>query len=263
MRFLGILLILLSILIQANNKPSWCNHARLYVEKRICIDPELMNLESELLSAYRFTRDRLSKNQQKILRHNQSRWIKTRNKTCDGKSNLCIKKFYVRRIEELENSIANKKKSHITDIIDQFKNATYKNIEKYPITLTDGEWLQNDSTGLIYNSVKFSEILLSGDLDRNGHREYMVLLYQSGGGSGIFSYLAVMSKSGNRFINLDTVFLGDRTDILSAQIQNNNLVLTIKDHGPNDPMCCPTRVAQHIWRLENNHLKKIKDPNKP
>ena len=260
MRFLGILLILLSALVYAGSKPSWCSNARLYVEKRICIDPELLNLENELLSIYRFTWDGLSESQQEILRHDQRRWIKTRNKTCDGKSDLCIKKFYVRRIEELENSIASKKKSHITDIMDQFKNATYRNVEKYPITLTDGEWLQNDSTGLMYNSVKFGEILLSGNLDGNSHREYVVLLYQSGGGSGIFSYLAVMSKSGNKFINLDTVFLGDRIDILSAQIQNNNLVLAIKDHSPDDPMCCPTRVTQYIWRLHNNHLEIIKGP---
>jgi len=73
-----------------------------------------------------------------------------------------------------------------------------------------------------------SKILLSGDPNGNGSREYVVLLYQSAGGSGIFSYLAIMAKQKNRFINLDTVLLGDCINILSGKIQNGNIVLKIQ-----------------------------------
>jgi len=66
-------------------------------------------------------------------------------------------------------------------------------------------------------------------------------------------------KEKNHILNtIGTIDLGDRTQVLSQKVQNYQLIVKIKDHGPNDSACCPTRVSTHIWKFTSRGLKKIK-----
>jgi len=140
------------------------------------------------------------------------------------------------------------------NIIYNLKNATYTGITNYPITLINGEYESKKD----YIYISFVKLLTQGDITSDGKIEYIVLLVSSGGGSGSFPSIAIMKEKNHTLNTIGTIDLGDRTQILSQKIQNQQLILKIKDHGPNDPACCPTRVRTHIWKFTSRGLQKIK-----
>ena len=48
--------------------------------------------------------------------------------------------------------------------------------------------------------------------------------------------------------------------MLSLKIKHKQLIVKLKDHGPNDPLCCPKRIRTHIWEYTSKGMKKIKGP---
>jgi hypothetical protein len=103
-------------------------------------------------------------------------------------------------------------------------------------------------------------MLGKGDITSNGKNEYIVLLESSGGGSGSFPSLSIMQEKNHILKSIGTIHLGDRNTVLSLKIKHNQLIVKLKDHGPNDPACCPKRISTHIWEYTSKDIKKIKGP---
>ena len=86
-------------------QPSFdCRYARAYVEKRMCVNPELARLDRILADRYRVVM-RLTHHDRYIKRDEKS-WVKRRNRVCDMAGDECIERMIRARIDYL-NSIIN------------------------------------------------------------------------------------------------------------------------------------------------------------
>ncbi len=141
-------------------------------------------------------------------------------------------------------------------LIEQIGNSTYtgfKMVEE-AIKLENGSWEgspyveDGSSKAHIYILDNF---LLEGDLDGDNMDEVVTFLGESGGGSGEYIYLALLKKSENGLVNLQTKFLGDRIQIKEAIIKDKHLHLDLLRCGPNDATCCPGELIREIWQLKS------------
>lgn len=139
----------------------------------------------------------------------------------------------------------------------ELANATYAGIEEEPINLSGGSWqgepyvdggASRPGVGLV------EEIYLAGDLEGDGEQDAVVILWQSSGGTGSFTYLAAMTRTENGISNVDTALIGDRVKFRSWQLVDGKIVIDVLQTGGNDPMCCPGTLATRTWTMENNRL---------
>jgi len=92
------------------------------------------------------------------------------------------------------------------------------------------------------------------DLDGDGIDDAAVLLAESSGGSGVFTWLAVVSCRDGRAVNIGTIGLGDRVMIRSMAGQEGAIVVELVAAGPGEPLCCPTRNVRNAYRLRDGNL---------
>lgn len=133
-------------------------------------------------------------------------------------------------------------------------NLTYFNIAVTPtVTLTNGvytETLTADGAAGIY--VELTDTATMGDLD--GQLSYAVILVSNGGGSGIFSDLAVVQDQEGQLVNVATTTLGDRVTVNSLEIVENRVVVDMITQGPDEPMCCGTLNVLNVYALQDGEL---------
>ncbi|MBK1718954.1 lysozyme inhibitor LprI family protein [Thiocystis violacea] len=89
---------------QAAHASFKCNAHSSPVEKRICTDDELAQLDASLASLYHVLLKSLSDEEQSTLRDEQRDWLESRN-ACDKAADIraCIKAEYHARISELKD----------------------------------------------------------------------------------------------------------------------------------------------------------------
>ena len=92
------------------------------------------------------------------------------------------------------------------------------------------------------------------DMDGDGIDDVAVLLAESSGGSGVFTYLAVVSCRDDRAVNVGTIGLGDHVMIRSMVGQEGTIVVEFVTAGPGEPLCCPTRNVRNRHRLREGKL---------
>jgi heat shock protein HslJ len=92
--------------------------------------------------------------------------------------------------------------------------------------------------------------------DMNGDRldEAVVVLTYSSGGSGAFSYLAVMSRGDGTVRNIATAAIGDRVQLRSVQVSGGKLLVSGVRAGINDAACCPGELVDWQWTLNAGKL---------
>jgi uncharacterized protein len=91
-------------------KPSWCKNAHTSVEKRICKNRALIDLDYEENAIYTRIRDYLKKNNRKLykmLLKDEEEWVRARDTNCYGKSDSCIAQEYQDRIKYLYSLVDN------------------------------------------------------------------------------------------------------------------------------------------------------------
>jgi uncharacterized membrane protein len=150
--------------------------------------------------------------------------------------------------------------------IDHLKKATYRGILDDPVTLVEGRYEGEPfepgaSSRPVVRLVP--GMVSTGDLTGDGKDEAVVVLAHNSGGSGVFMYLAVMQQTRGGPDNIATVHLGDRVKVIDIEISDGKIRLQLVQHGPKDPMCCPTLQVNREWSLHGNQLVETKQPAKP
>lgn len=137
--------------------------------------------------------------------------------------------------------------------------ATYEGIETSPVTLSGGHWEGEPAeagSAAVPRVDMDVDFRITGDLDGDGDEESVALLHYNYGGSGVFSYLAVVGRDENGAAkNLATMLLGDRVQLRSARVKDDG-VLKVKtvEAGPDDGACCPGQKRLRAMTLEDGKL---------
>jgi hypothetical protein len=141
---------------------------------------------------------------------------------------------------------------------EELRRATYQSewVEGGSVTLTDGTY--EDTTQRIL--ITLAEPYASGDLDGDGDADAAVVIGSNTGGSGVFVDLAVVLASPGGPTNVATASLGDRTRVDSLYIEQGRIYADVMQHGPDDPMCCPSDEATRIFTLQDGRLLEESPP---
>lgn len=136
--------------------------------------------------------------------------------------------------------------------------ATYQGFDESPLTLTDGHW-EGEPADEGAASVPRVDLApgfrVTGDLDGDGDAEAVALLYYNFGGSGVFSYLAVLARDPQGGVdNLATTEIGDRIQLRTAVIDAGTLTIETVETGPDDGACCPGQMRRRMFALEDSQL---------
>jgi heat shock protein HslJ len=119
--------------------------------------------------------------------------------------------------------------------------------------LTGGEYREQAAPGSATETI----VTLTGHIARgqlSGQEAAAVILVTDPGGSGTFYDLAVIVEQDGQPVNVATTLLGDRAQINALSIENNEIVVDMITHGPEDPMCCPTQQVVQTYALEGDQL---------
>lgn len=122
--------------------------------------------------------------------------------------------------------------------------------------LTDGEYREQAAPGSATETVvMLTDYVAYGEL--NGQPAAAAILVTDPGGSGTFYDLTVVIDQDGQPVNVATASLGDRAQINSLTIEDNQIIVDMITHGPNDPMCCPTQQVVQIYELQGDQLLRI------
>jgi heat shock protein HslJ len=84
----------------------------------------------------------------------------------------------------------------------------------------------------------------------------MVILSTEPGGSGTFYDLAYLTREPEGWVNRDIYFLGDRVRVNFLWWKDDVIRIRMATHGPDDPMCCPTKEVEEAFRVEADRIVK-------
>lgn len=136
-------------------------------------------------------------------------------------------------------------------------NATYAGILDDAITLVDGLWqgapyADGGSSRPVVQLLE--EPIASGDLDSDGVDELVVILAANFGGSGTYTFIALVDTVGEVSTSVGTAPIGDRITVRSMRIDGNVIVAETVEHADDDPMCCPSLNRTREWALDGDAL---------
>ena len=136
-------------------------------------------------------------------------------------------------------------------------NASIHGIYDYSVPLQGGRWegepfstagASRPTAGLL------GDVLMTLDLDRDGDEESVVIVWESSGGSGSYSYLVVLDRQAGQVVNVATAQIGDRVQVRSLRAEDHFVELSVVQQGPEDGACCPSQLASRRWELHAGEL---------
>ena len=120
------------------------------------------------------------------------------------------------------------------------------------VTLVNGEYSSPEDSVTVQ---LLSRPRATGDLDGDGNREWIVYLVANTGGSGVYSYISVVSNNNGAANPLDTVFLGDRVDVRAITVVNGEVRVALRERRATQPMSArPTVRLTYSYKLVNGKL---------
>jgi heat shock protein HslJ len=136
-------------------------------------------------------------------------------------------------------------------------NLSYQGIYDEPITLQQGRYEGKPFVpqGAARPRVQLVEQLsIIADLDNDGVEEAAVFLTESSGGSGSYTYLAIVDNVEQQVENVATLNLGDRIQVRSFQLEEGMLTVDMITAGPKEAACCPTLKVHKTYRYHEGKL---------
>ena len=120
------------------------------------------------------------------------------------------------------------------------------------VTLSGGKAEQTDpETGEVEDTLLLDEKGY-GDLNGDGKQDAVVLLSQSGSGSGVFIYAAAYVSGPLNYKGTNAVFLGDRVAPESVSISNGVVTVKYLDRGPDEPYAADPTIPSSKQFVYNN-----------
>lgn len=141
-------------------------------------------------------------------------------------------------------------------------NMLYQGVPDKDVTLVDGKFEgEPDVAGSASRPqvTLLPEPIAYGDLNGDGQTDAAVILASNFGGSGTFIYLAAVESRSGTPVNVATTPLGDREQVKSIVIDNDQLIMTLLSHAESDPACCPTLETTRTFRLLDGEWAETRD----
>lgn len=136
-------------------------------------------------------------------------------------------------------------------------NATFT-VEGRTFRLSDGIDLikTNDGGDL---ETHLLEETATGDLNNDGKEDTVLLLGQSGGGSGFFIYAAAYISGPVSYKGTNAIFIGDRISPENISINKGIVTVSFLDRGVDEPFSAePTRATLIRFVYNNGKIEQIK-----
>lgn len=124
------------------------------------------------------------------------------------------------------------------------------------VTLSNGRWTdESENSGLSrpYAEIAYDYVAL-GDIDKDQVAEAVVVLNESGGGSGQFRHLVLFDRTDGKVTQRDSILIGDRVQVKSIHIEPSRLTAEIVDQGDMDGACCPGEIVRLTWPFTDGHF---------
>ncbi len=140
-------------------------------------------------------------------------------------------------------------------MVETLGNLTYSGLfPERTISLTDGiAFYEEEGPGTPY-VLLMDQIIATGDLDGNGVKDAAVLLEDHSVGSGTFLFLAVVLDAATGPTPLTALMVGDRIQVKSLAVEDQQAVAELIAHGASDPACCPTWNVRKRYELQEGTL---------
>lgn len=107
--------------------------------------------------------------------------------------------------------------------------------------------------------VTLDKFVAEGDVNGDGVKDVATTLIVTGGGSGTFTYLAIVLNQNGTAKPVATVAIGDRISVKSVSIQSSEISIAFLTRGPNDPMVAPPSMqVTRKFKLQGDKLAEIK-----
>ena len=107
--------------------------------------------------------------------------------------------------------------------------------------------------------VRLGKVQSFGDVNGDGAEDAAVTLVVDPGGSGTFTYLAVVINDKGTAKPVSSILLGDRIVVKSLAIQAGNVVVTILTRKPNESMSMePEFEVTRTFKVQSDKLVEVK-----
>jgi hypothetical protein len=127
------------------------------------------------------------------------------------------------------------------------------------VPLVDGEGTLRDEEGTLRVRAALTDWRVEEDLDGDGVLDAVVVAWSSGGGSGTFMEVVHFRLEEDtprtaRWTWSGSAALGDRVRIRAMALTDGLVELHVTEHGPDDPMCCPTVETIRAFEVRDGTL---------
>lgn len=139
---------------------------------------------------------------------------------------------------------------------------------EYPIDFTntgkaqlkDGVFEQSVApSSSIKTKIRLGKEQSFGDVNGDGAEDAAVTLVVDPGGSGTFTYLALVINEKGTAKPVSSILLGDRIVVKSLAIQQGNIVVTMLIRKPNESMSKePKFEVTRTFKLQSDKLVEVK-----
>ena len=146
------------------------------------------------------------------------------------------------------------------DYVNRLRNAEYQlgAVDALRVVeLKDGVYEQGVAGGSEYISIAITDFTARGDLNGDGTDEYVSLVSENYGGTGVFVFLTLYSDVNGKLVFQSSAWVDDRPQVNELTIRENRIFLDATIHAEDDPMCCPTSHTTRNYEWINNQLDMI------
>lgn len=144
--------------------------------------------------------------------------------------------------------------------IDILRNGLYYSPDWGDIQLSNGVYYRTPPTSqesIESYATYLLDNIVSGDINSDGVEDAVVFLSTQNGGTGHFVEMAVVLNFNGSPVNVSTLYLGDRVIFESGSIQNGQISINLRAHGPDDAACCPSQLVVRNFVFDGSQLVEI------